>query len=55
MLNDIQNDSSVSDYASNRELLAAINAAYDGSSDLEERTILQEMRRKHRQLVEGEW
>ncbi len=31
----------------NQELLAAINAAYDNSSDLEERIVPQEMRRKH--------
>ncbi len=42
-------------YTSSRELLEAINAAYDNSTDLQERTILHEMHRKHRQLVEGEW
>ena len=48
-------NSDTSDYASNREPLEAIDAAYDDSLDPQERTILQEMRRKHRQLVEGEW
>ena len=39
----------------NQELLEAINAAYDDSSDLEELIVPQEMRRKHRELVEGQW
>jgi len=39
----------------NRELLEAINAAYDDSFDPQEHTVRQEMRRKHRQLAEGQW
>jgi metal-responsive CopG/Arc/MetJ family transcriptional regulator len=39
----------------NQELLEAINAAYDDFPDPKERTVRQEMRRKHRQLAEGQW
>jgi metal-responsive CopG/Arc/MetJ family transcriptional regulator len=38
-----------------QELLEAINAAYDDSFDPQEQTVHQEMRRKHRQLAEGQW
>ena len=37
----------------NRELLEAINIAYDDSSDTEEEMLRQKMRHKHRRLVEG--
>ena len=37
----------------NRELLEAINIAYDDSSDTEEETLRQKMLHKHRRLVEG--
>ena len=39
----------------NRELLEAINIAYDDSSDTEEEMLRQKMRHKHRRLVEGQW
>ena len=39
----------------NRQLLEAINAAYDDLPDAEERALHRKMRRQHRQLVEGEW
>ena len=39
----------------NRELLEAINAAYDDFSDTEERIVRQKMRHQHRRLVEGQW
>jgi metal-responsive CopG/Arc/MetJ family transcriptional regulator len=39
----------------NRELLEAINIAYDDSSDTEEEMLRQKMRHKHRRLVERQW
>jgi metal-responsive CopG/Arc/MetJ family transcriptional regulator len=39
----------------NRELLEAINIAYDDSPDTEEEMLRQKMRHKHRRLVEGQW
>ena len=39
----------------NRKLLAAINAAYEASPGVEEQTLRREMRRQHRQLVDGPW
>ena len=39
----------------NRELLEAINAAYDDSPDEEGQAVLQKMRHQHRRLVEGQW
>jgi len=39
----------------NRELLEAINIAYDDSPDPEEEMLHQKMRHKHRRLVEGQW
>lgn len=39
----------------NRQLLEAINAAYDDLPDPEERALRHKMRRQHGQLVEGEW
>lgn len=38
-----------------QKLLEAINAAYSDVPDSEEKTLRQEMRRQHRQLVEGQW
>lgn len=39
----------------NRELLEAINIAYDDFADPEEQIVHEKMRHKHRQLVEGQW
>ena len=39
----------------NRELLEAINAAYDGFPDPEEQTVLRRMRNQHKRLVEEQW
>jgi metal-responsive CopG/Arc/MetJ family transcriptional regulator len=39
----------------NQHLLEAINAAYDDLPDPHEQALRQEMRTKHRQLVEGQW
>jgi len=39
----------------NRRLLEAINAAYDDLPDPEEQGRLQEMRARHRRMVEGQW
>ncbi|HED03230.1 MAG TPA: ribbon-helix-helix protein, CopG family [Candidatus Fraserbacteria bacterium] len=39
----------------NRQLLEAINAAYDDSPDPEEQTLLHKMRPQHRQLLKGQW
>ena len=39
----------------NQKLLDKINLAYEGESDATEELRLRSMRRRHRQLVEGEW
>lgn len=39
----------------NQHLLEATNAAYDDLPDPYEQALRQEMRAKHRQLVEGDW
>ena len=39
----------------NRRLLEAINVAYDDLPDPEEQGRLQEMRARHRRMVEGQW
>jgi len=39
----------------NRQLLAAINLAYDDLPDPTEQTNREKMRRQHRDLLEGEW
>ena len=39
----------------NEELLKAINRAYDDLQSPEEQAYKRRMRRKHRQLVEGQW
>jgi predicted transcriptional regulator len=38
-----------------RSLLAAIDRAYDGSPDKAEKRWLSATRRKHRQILRGEW
>ena len=39
----------------NRQLLEALNTAYDDSPDPEEQALREKMRPRHRQLVEGQW
>lgn len=39
----------------NRQLLEALNAAYDDSPAPGEQALQREMRRRHRQLTEGQW
>ena len=39
----------------NRQLLEAINEAYDDLPDPEERTLRHQMRQGHRQMVKGQW
>lgn len=39
----------------NRELLRAINAAYEGGADPAEQRLRGSMRRQHRRLVQGQW
>ncbi len=39
----------------NRQLLARLNAAYEGDPDPEEQVLHEHMRRLQRQMVEGEW
>ncbi len=39
----------------NRQLLEAINEAYDDLPDPEERPLRDRMRQQHRQMVEGQW
>lgn len=39
----------------NRDLLAQINAAYEGEADLAEQKLRRKMKPSHRRIVEGEW
>ncbi|GAB4535634.1 MAG: ribbon-helix-helix domain-containing protein [Anaerolineae bacterium] len=39
----------------NRKILEALNEVYPGVPDSSEEALRKGMRRKHRQLVEGEW
>ncbi|UCC62840.1 MAG: CopG family transcriptional regulator [Anaerolineae bacterium] len=39
----------------NRQLLAAINEAYDDLPDPEEQSLRDRMRQQHRLMVEGQW
>jgi metal-responsive CopG/Arc/MetJ family transcriptional regulator len=39
----------------NRELLEAINEAYDDLPDPEERSVRDRRRQQHRRMVEGQW
>ena len=39
----------------NRQLLAAINEAYDDLPDPEEKSLRPQMRQQHRQMVKGQW
>jgi metal-responsive CopG/Arc/MetJ family transcriptional regulator len=39
----------------NRQLLEAINAAYEDAPAPSEQTFQHRMRRQHRRIVEGEW
>ena len=39
----------------NRRLLEALNDAYDDGPDSDEQALRDKMRRRHRQLVEGQW
>jgi metal-responsive CopG/Arc/MetJ family transcriptional regulator len=39
----------------NRQLLEAINEAYADMPDPDEQAVRQHMRRRHRQVVEGQW
>jgi metal-responsive CopG/Arc/MetJ family transcriptional regulator len=39
----------------NRQLLAAINEAYDDLPDSEEQSLRHQRRQQHRQMVEGQW
>jgi metal-responsive CopG/Arc/MetJ family transcriptional regulator len=39
----------------NRQLLEAINEAYDDLPDAEEQALRDRMRQQHRRMVEGQW
>ena len=39
----------------NRKILETLNKVYSDTSDLDEETLHEGMRRQHRQLVEGQW
>ena len=39
----------------NRQLLKAINEAYEDPSDSEEQALRHQMREHHRRMVEGQW
>jgi metal-responsive CopG/Arc/MetJ family transcriptional regulator len=39
----------------NQKLLEAINAAYDDLPDPTAETLQQQMRKQHRQMVDGQW
>ncbi len=39
----------------NRQLLARINTAYEGTADTSELALRRRMRQQHRKIVEGEW
>ena len=39
----------------NRKILETLNKVYSDTSDLDEETLREGMRRQHRQLVEGQW